>query len=128
MCNGRGILMPGAFHYNPATTKKGGAFQGPLSGLVYSASTAAPINPTPGDLWFNSDTAALLIYINDGTSSQWVETSSSGVTVNAINENLQTISTSKTLTASSNGISLGPITVNTSVTVTLGNGQRWIIL
>lgn len=71
--------MPGAFHYNPATTKKGVAFQGPSSGLVYSASTTAPINPTPGDMWFNSDSAALLIYINDGTSSQWVEIGNNGV-------------------------------------------------
>ena len=43
-------------------------------------------------------------------------------------ENLQTVSTSKTLTAASNGISLGPITVNTSVTVTIGTAQRWLIL
>jgi hypothetical protein len=43
-------------------------------------------------------------------------------------ENLQTVSTSKTLTASSNGISLGPITVNTSITVTIGTSQRWMIL
>jgi microcystin-dependent protein len=71
--------MPGAFNYNTATTKKGGAFQGPLSGLVYSASTKAPINPTPGDMWFNTDSAALLIYINDGTSSQWVEIGNNGV-------------------------------------------------
>lgn len=71
--------MPGAFHYNLATTKKGVAFQGPRDGLVYTASTTAPINPTPGDMWFNSDSAALLIYINDGTSSQWVEIGNNGV-------------------------------------------------
>ena len=71
--------MPGAFHYNLATTKKGAAFQGPRDGLVYTASTTAPINPTPGDMWFNSDSAALLIYINDGTSSQWVEIGNNGV-------------------------------------------------
>ena len=52
----------------------------------------------------------------------------SGTTVNAIIENLQTIDTNKTITASCNGTSLGPITINTAVTVTLGNAQRWIIL
>ena len=43
-------------------------------------------------------------------------------------ETLQTVSISKTLTAASNGISLGPITVNNSVTVTIGTAQRWMIL
>ena len=65
--------MPGAFNYNLATTKKGVAFQGPLYGLVYNMSTTAPINPTPGDLWFDSNNACLLVYVNDGNSSQWVE-------------------------------------------------------
>jgi len=51
-----------------------------------------------------------------------------GTSSTPILENLQTISTSRTLTAASNGTSLGPITINTSVTVALSNGQRWIIL
>lgn len=71
--------MAGAFNYNLATTKKGVAFQGPLAGLVYSASTAAPINPTPGDQWYDTNTGALLVYVNDGTSSQWVEIGNNGV-------------------------------------------------
>jgi hypothetical protein len=71
--------MPGAFHYNPATTKKGSSFQGPSSGLVYTMSITPPINPTPGDMWFDSNNAALLIYINDGTSSQWVEISNNSI-------------------------------------------------
>jgi hypothetical protein len=34
---------------------------------------AAPASPTPGTLWWRSDPdAQLLIYYNDGTSSQWV--------------------------------------------------------
>ena len=71
--------MAGAFNYNPTTTKKGMAFQGPSSGLVYTMSITPPINPTAGDMWFNSDSAALLIYINDGTSSQWIEIGNNGV-------------------------------------------------
>lgn len=71
--------MPGAFSYNPSTTKKGSAFQGPASGLVYSFSDAAPKNPTPGDMWFDSNNAALLIYITDASGSQWVEIGNSGV-------------------------------------------------
>lgn len=43
-------------------------------------------------------------------------------------ENLQTISSNYTITSSYNGISAGPVTVNTGVAVTVGTGQRWLIL
>lgn len=33
---------------------------------------AAPANPLPGQLWWNSADGNLYIYYNDGTSSQWV--------------------------------------------------------
>jgi microcystin-dependent protein len=71
--------MPGAFHYNLATTKKGSAFQGASQGIAYNLHTAPPINPTPGDLWFDSANGGLLIYINDGASSQWIEIGNNGV-------------------------------------------------
>ena len=32
-----------------------------------------PFNPQPGDLWFDTTTAILFVYYNDGSSSQWVE-------------------------------------------------------
>lgn len=79
--------MPGAFNYNPATTKKGAAFQGPQNGLVYSASTIAPVNPTPGDQWYDTNTGALLVYVNDGNTSQWVEAGSPSVGAAAIQSN-----------------------------------------
>jgi hypothetical protein len=43
-------------------------------------------------------------------------------------ENLQTISSNYTITSSYNGLSAGPVTVNTGVAVTVGTGQRWLIL
>jgi hypothetical protein len=39
-----------------------------------------------------------------------------------------TLSTSTTLAANVNGLSVGPITVDTGVTVTVPSGQRWVIL
>lgn len=95
---------------------------------TFTTSATAPASPVSGDRWFDTSIGVYFTYVNDGTSSQWVETSNSGTTVNAIIENLQTIDTNKTITASCNGTSLGPITINTAVTVTLGNAQRWIIL
>jgi hypothetical protein len=40
----------------------------------YTVSTSAPLSPTAGDAWFNSDTGKMYVYYNDGDSSQWVET------------------------------------------------------
>jgi hypothetical protein len=43
-------------------------------------------------------------------------------------ENSLTISSNYTLTTSKNGLSVGPITINSGVTVTVPSGQRWVIL
>lgn len=43
-------------------------------------------------------------------------------------ENDQTVTTNYTLTASTNAMSAGPITVNSGVTVTVGSGQTWTIV
>ncbi len=42
-------------------------------------------------------------------------------------ENAQTISTNYTVTSSYNGSSVGPVTINTGVSVTVGTDQRWLI-
>ena len=46
----------------------------------------------------------------------------------AIHENTQTISSSYTLTSGRNGMSAGPITINTGVTVTVPTGAAWSIV
>jgi len=52
-----------------------------------------------------------------------------GATANGcIYENGQTISTNYTMTAGNNGMSAGPITVATGVTVTIPTGSRWVIV
>jgi hypothetical protein len=43
-------------------------------------------------------------------------------------ENTQTISTNYTITSSSSAMSVGPITIATSVNVTVPAGSRWVIL
>jgi hypothetical protein len=43
-------------------------------------------------------------------------------------ENDQTISSNYTLTTAKNGFSVGPVTINSGVTVTVGSGQRWLIV
>jgi hypothetical protein len=36
-------------------------------------SNTAPVDPSPGDLWWDSEIGVLFIYYDDGDSSQWVE-------------------------------------------------------
>jgi hypothetical protein len=43
-------------------------------------------------------------------------------------ENGVTVTTSYTLTSNKNAVSVGPISVNSGVTVTIPTGQRWVIL
>jgi hypothetical protein len=43
-------------------------------------------------------------------------------------ENALTISANYTLTTSKNGFSVGPIQIGSGVTVTVGSGQRWVIV
>lgn len=57
-----------------ASTASGGS----STGFTYTSS--APGTPTVGDRWIDSDTGREYVYINDGTSSQWIEpTSSNGL-------------------------------------------------
>ena len=41
-------------------------------GSSVTVSDTAPASPSDGDQWFNSTDASLLVYYNDGSSSQWV--------------------------------------------------------
>jgi hypothetical protein len=73
----------------PSSPATGTLFQpagGPTyrwSGTVWTAvaaqfqgampSDAAPSNPVPGQLWWESDTGALFVWFDDGNSQQWVQ-------------------------------------------------------
>jgi hypothetical protein len=48
--------------------------------------------------------------------------SSNGITVNA-----NSVSSSYTIDAGFNGLSAGPVTVNSGVTVSIANGSRWTV-
>jgi hypothetical protein len=62
----------------------------------------------------------------DGTSASWQNTGASAGGV--IWENSLIVSSDYTLTTAKNGFSVGPITINSGVTVTIPSGQRWVIL
>lgn len=62
----------------------------------------------------------------DGTTASWQNTGASAGGV--IWENSLVVSTNYTLTTAKNGLSVGPITIDSGVTVTVPSGQRWVIL
>lgn len=44
-------------------------------------SATAPVSPSAGDLWWDSDDGKMFIYYDDGTSSQWVDAAGPSVAV-----------------------------------------------
>jgi hypothetical protein len=67
-----------------------GSTIGPLGagGTGFAFQSAAPGAPAVGDRWIDSDTAIEYTYVNDGTSSQWIETGS-GSSVATMPQNSQ---------------------------------------
>jgi hypothetical protein len=84
-------------------------------------------SPSAGYLRFNSTLAKFEGY--NGTAWSSVgggATGGGGDTV--FYENTRTVTTNYTLTASNNAHSVGPITVNSGITVTIPSGARWVVL
>jgi hypothetical protein len=64
----------------------------------------------------------------NGSSLIWAAGAGGLVAGGGIFENSQTISVNYTITAGSNGMSTGPITVASGYTVTVPTGSRWVVL
>lgn len=45
-----------------------------------------------------------------------------------VSESNITVSSSYAITSGKNGLSLGPVTIQSGVSLTVGSGQRWLIL
>ena len=56
-----------------------------ISNAKFTAAAGAPSNPALGDEWYNTNLDILFQYINDGTSSYWVDIQSLGQTGNITN-------------------------------------------
>jgi hypothetical protein len=79
-------------------------------------------------------------YTISGTSVVFTTAPASGVAIqirvlggggggaSVILENQRTISSNYTITDGYNGLSVGPVTINTSVGVTVGTGERWVVM
>ena len=76
-------------------------------------------------------------FIANGTSGQFLQSNGASVPTwveapgaqagGVIYENSLVISSNYTLTTAKNGMSVGPITINSGVSVTVPSGQRWLV-
>ena len=85
-----------------------------------------PGTPVAGQLRFNDDADEFEGY--NGTEWGAIGGGGGAEAGGAIYVNSTTATESYTIAAGSNGFSIGPITVDTSVTITVSSGQRWLIL
>jgi hypothetical protein len=61
----------------------------------------------------------------NGTSVSWDYVSTALV---PITQNADNVTTNQTIAAGANGFSVGPMTIQSGVTVTVASGQRWIVI
>lgn len=94
--------------------------------LLISAGTTAqrPGTATNGMLRYNSTTSSFEGYVGGA----WGAIGGGGGSSGPLTETSQTISSNYTVTSGKNGLSVGPVTIATGVTVTIGDGQRWVII
>jgi plastocyanin len=99
----------GSFTFTPANATQGGGG----GGASVTISDVAPSSPSAGDMWFDSEDLILYVYYNDGSSSQWVKSSPSGIS--AANVNWVEKTSNTTITAGEKYI----LDTSSALTVTL---------
>ena len=91
-------------------------------GASVTVSETAPADPSEGDLWMDSSSTQLYIYYNDGTTSQWVQTTATPTSAGA------SISVSSTPPAlpTQGQVWWDSETANLYVAYNDGTGTQWI--
>ena len=108
---------------SPAWKSVGGA------AITNDTSTASDLYPTFVSATtgtastLNTSNAKLLYKPSTGELKVSTPVASNGIVVNST-----TVGASYTIASGSNGMSVGPITVDTGATVTVSSGQRWLVL
>ena len=113
-----------------------GTITATLSGSATSATTATTSTNLAGGIASQipyQTGAGTTSFIANGTSGQVLKSNGTsapswGAATSTILESARTISSNYTVTSGFNGLSVGPVTVASGVTVTVGSGQRWLVL
>jgi hypothetical protein len=58
---------------NAADIVSGGGGTTVVSGASVSVSSTVPVNPESGNLWLDTNTGKLFVYVDDGDSGQWMQ-------------------------------------------------------
>ena len=118
-----GITISGGTLTTPATL----TFSSTASVRLPNGTTAErPGSPLGGMIRYNSDTDKF-----EGYTTTWGSIgggATGGGSDEVFQENELIVTTSYTLSTGKSAMSVGPITVNSGVTVTIPSGQRWVIL
>jgi hypothetical protein len=124
-----GSVAGDAVEYTQFTT----AFVNPVFGgtgfmLIPKGTTAQrPVSPVNGEIRYNTDTSQFEGY-QGGAWGQLGGGATGGGPDEVFVENGVTVTTNYTLSTGKNAESVGPITVNSGITVTIPSTQRWVIL
>lgn len=110
------------------TVTGNGTFQGTGFVLISKGTTAQrPVSPVNGQIRYNTDTNQFEGY-QGGEWGQLGGGATGGGSDEVFVENGVTVTTNYTLSTGKNAESVGPITVNSGITVTIPSDQRWVIL
>lgn len=112
-----------------------GTITASLSGNATTATTATNVAGGAANKLLYQTNIGTTGFVNAPTSSStylyWNGSAFAWGTVaqeTPILENNQTISSNYTITAAKNGFSVGPVTLASGVSVTVGSGQRWVVI
>jgi hypothetical protein len=124
----------GKLRFNTSTSQfegYDGAAWASVGGAAISNDTATSTNIYPLSASTTSGTA-LTVYTSNakflykpstGELQSTAMVSSNGITVNA-----NTVAADYTIDAANNGLSAGPVTVNSGITVTISSGSTWVVV
>jgi hypothetical protein len=118
--NAASVTVPAAF------SLAGTSFTLSGTGVLNLPSGTTAQRPTGavGQLRYNSTLARIETY----NGSSWIEFGSASGASGAIYESNKTISANYTISTNKNGMSAGPITISSGVSVTVPSGSRWVVV
>ena len=109
---------------NTASVPNNLAFVGTGSITLPNGTTAERPTPAAGMIRYNSTSGEFEGY----NGSAWGTIGGGASAGGAIYQNKNSVSANFTLDTNYNGMSVGPLTIDSGVTVTVPTGQRWVIL